>query len=85
MALGVDLRDEHGRLLERLPIDQFALERALPEFDNEAYPHLRLIDPYGNTTFGRVQNDGSDSGARKADGRDAIPGSRSGNRTGQDS
>jgi len=55
MAIGVQLRDEHGRPIEVLAVDQFALENALPVFDNEAYPYLRLIDPYGDTTFGRYQ------------------------------
>lgn len=52
MAYWVELRDE-----ARQPIAPGIVlpPAALPEFDNERYPCLRLIDPYSTTVFNRLQ------------------------------
>jgi hypothetical protein len=52
MAIGFELRDEQGGLVESGgSIDG----TQLPPYRDPRYPHLGLVDPYGDTMFGRYQ------------------------------
>lgn len=55
MGLGIDLQDERGVVLASFIDGQNLLSRLLPEFDDETYPMLSSIDPYGNTVFNCLQ------------------------------
>ncbi len=52
MSILVELRDEHGNVLERM-----AEWVGSPSFDldSDDFPTLRYIDPYGNTVFNGLQ------------------------------
>jgi hypothetical protein len=53
MAINMQLRTEHfGELIEDGGIIE---SRDLPAYDDERFPYLRLVDPYGDTMFGRYQ------------------------------
>jgi hypothetical protein len=53
--IGIALRDEidlHPSRGENILLN---VARSLPEFDDERYPLLRLVDPYGDTIFSSYQ------------------------------
>src|SRR5258708_26920577 len=55
MGLSVELQDERGETLQSLADSQNLLGRLLPPNDDESYPMLASIDPYGDTVFNRMQ------------------------------
>jgi hypothetical protein len=55
MTAAVELRDEEGRVLDRLVGEGDELARAFPAPDVDRFPYLRYVDPYGDTYFSRVQ------------------------------
>jgi hypothetical protein len=52
MGINFELQHEDGELIE---VGDILLGDDLPRADDLSYPYLRLIDPYGDTTFGAVQ------------------------------
>lgn len=55
--MGVDARieNENGDCLEELLDPKNMVEKLLPRYDDRTSSCLRFIDPYGDTTFNRVQ------------------------------
>ena len=52
MGINFELRDEQGDVVEPGGILEVA---QLPAYRDARYPYLGLIDPYGDTMFGRYQ------------------------------
>jgi hypothetical protein len=54
--VGFDIRleDEAGHVIDALTDPKNLLHALLPALDDEAFPCLRFIDPYGDTTFNQV-------------------------------
>ncbi len=55
MPLTIELQDELGGRRAGVDDTQNALGSLLPRMSGDAYPMLESIDPYGNTTFNRIQ------------------------------
>jgi alkylhydroperoxidase/carboxymuconolactone decarboxylase family protein YurZ len=56
MGFNVELQDELGGRIEGVDDPRGLLDKLLPELrDGDDYPFLRSIDPYGDTTFNRLQ------------------------------
>ena len=55
VALTIELRDNLGGVLDRKWEHASALAAAMPSFDSNDYPILRLVDPYGDTVFSSYQ------------------------------
>jgi hypothetical protein len=55
MGLGIQLQDELGNEIVSATDPVNLLARILPPLDDQSYPMLASIDPYGDTTFNRVQ------------------------------
>jgi hypothetical protein len=55
--VGFDIRleDENGNVLDEFGDPKEILQRLLPALDDESFPCLRFVDPYGDTTFNQVQ------------------------------
>jgi hypothetical protein len=52
MAINVELREADGDPIQ----DGGSVEwRELPAFDDQRFPYLRLVDPYGDTVFSAYQ------------------------------
>ena len=54
MSWLVLLQNERGDELQRAPEPLDVIERLLP-VEEEAFPYLSYLDPYGNTIFSRTQ------------------------------
>jgi hypothetical protein len=54
VGINIELQDEFGGTLESLPDSQNILGELLPT-NEDAYPMLTSIDPYGDTVFNRIQ------------------------------
>jgi hypothetical protein len=58
-VISVELRDENCRpyddSLPAITAIGFELARVLPNEDDLEFPLLRLVDPYGDTVFNRLQ------------------------------
>jgi hypothetical protein len=55
MGLNIELQDERGNSLASVADAQNWLKRLLPSNDDDSHPMLAAIDPYGDTTFNRIQ------------------------------
>jgi hypothetical protein len=55
MPLWVVLQTLDGKRLDEAAPPAVALNRVLPSFEDESFPMLRFIDPYGNTLFNTNQ------------------------------
>jgi cation diffusion facilitator CzcD-associated flavoprotein CzcO len=55
MGINIEFRTERGELVDDDPTIVIVEARDLPGFDDDRYPYLRLIDPYGNTVFSQYQ------------------------------
>ena len=53
--IGIELFDEIDLHPSGSEAIQTNVARSLPEFNDERYPLLRLVDPYGNTVFSSYQ------------------------------
>ena len=53
MGISIRLEDEHGNVEETLDWPT-GLDRLLPEYEDESFPCLRFVDPYGDTLFNRM-------------------------------
>ena len=55
MGLNAELQDELGTRLDGVADSKGILDRLLAKADNSDFPFLSCIDPYGDTTFNRLQ------------------------------
>ena len=56
MGFNIELQDELGARIAGVDDSRCLLNRLLPEpGDGGGYPLLRSLDPYGDTTFNRIQ------------------------------
>jgi hypothetical protein len=55
VGLAIQLEDERGNEIDSVADPKNLLARILPAAGAESYPMLASIDPYGDTTFNRVQ------------------------------
>jgi hypothetical protein len=55
MGLSIELQDERGNALDSVNDIQNSLRRLLASSDDRSRPMLAAIDPYGDTTFNRLQ------------------------------
>jgi len=55
MGLGIELQDEWGGKIDGVDDPKNLLGALLPGLDDKSYPMLSCIDPYGDTTFNRLQ------------------------------
>jgi hypothetical protein len=55
MGINIELRYESGELVDADPAIAIVEARDLPQFEDQRFPHLRLIDPYGDTVFSQYQ------------------------------
>lgn len=55
MGWDIRLEDERGTTLDEVGDPTNLLHALLPSPQDETSPCLRFIDPYGNTTFNRLQ------------------------------
>jgi hypothetical protein len=55
MGIDTRLENERGEQLDEVGDPSNLLSRLLPKPDDESFPCLRHIDPYGDTTFNRSQ------------------------------
>jgi hypothetical protein len=56
-VIGIFLQDENGKPLTQVNGDSHLLDSLLPEASNAPFHVLRIIDPYGDTVFNRLQMD----------------------------
>ena len=54
MAINVVLQDEHGRMLEQVVYPMGLPDTFIP-YDDESFPCLGYVDPYGDTLFNQIQ------------------------------
>jgi hypothetical protein len=54
MAINVELRSELCKPIQVLE-GVYLTSKHLPDYDDDRYPYLRLVDAYGTTTFGQHQ------------------------------
>ena len=55
MGINIYFKDDWGALLDDDVATAVVEARDLPDFDDQRFPHLRLIDPYGDTAFTQYQ------------------------------
>jgi hypothetical protein len=55
MGLGIELQDEWGGKIDGVYDPKNLLSTLLPNLDETSHPMLSCIDPYGDTTFNRLQ------------------------------
>jgi hypothetical protein len=55
MSYTIRLEDERGTVLDEVPGATVALNRALAHLETNAYPWLATLEPYGDSSFNRLQ------------------------------
>ena len=55
MGINIELRYGSGERLDDDPEFAIVEARDLPQLDDQTFPHLRLVDPYGDTVFSQYQ------------------------------